>query len=153
MIYHTVDGENYEELFPGTTVYKNKLGGTVIVFSGTPVAPMDYLNGFSFLTYSRKQSLIKMLKETGNLPIYYDGHEEMYVKSGKMPNGERLLAFINIGFDPVEEIVLGTELPIKKASWLTPDGKLKKAKVRRENGKVIVKKGINTLDPVILIVK
>ncbi len=153
MVYHTVDNENYEELFPGTTVYKNKLGGTAVVFAGTPVAPMTYQDGFSFLTYSRKQSLIKMLKESGNLPIYFDGGEEMYVKSGKLPSGERLLAFINIGFDPVEEIRLGGDLPIKKASYLTPDGKLKKVKIRKENGKIIIKKGINTLDPVILIVK
>ena len=114
---------------------------------------MTYQDGFSFLTYSRKQSLVKMLKDTENLPVYYDGQEEMYFKSGKLPSGERLLAFINIGFDPVEEIVLGTDLPIKKASYITPDGKLKKVKIRKENGKVIIKKGINTLDPVVLVLK
>ncbi len=153
MIYHTVDRENYTDLFPGTTIYKNKLGGTAIVFAGTPVAPLNYLDGFSFLTYSRKRQLVKLLEKTGNLPVYYDGQEEMYFKAGKMPSGEMLLAFINIGLDPAEEIALGTKLDIKKARCLTPDGKLKSLKIRKGNGKIFINKQINTLDPVIILVK
>jgi len=153
MTYHTVDKEHYTELFPGTTVYKNKLGGTVVVFAGTPIAPMNYLDGFAFLSYSRKRQLIHLMSDCGALPIYYDGQEEMYFKAGKRPNGEMLLALINIGFDPAEEIVLGTDLTFQQASYLTPEGELKELEIRTEPGKLIIKKDICPLTPVILLLK
>lgn len=153
MTYHTVDRENYTELFPGTTVFENSFGGTIVVFAGTPVAPMNYSDGFSFLTYSRKQQLVELLSRMGNLPVYYDGQEEMYFKYGVMQNGERLLAFLNLGFDPVDKIVLRTELSPTSVRVLLPDGGFRRLPFYKEGDKLMIHKKINTLDPVILLIK
>lgn len=153
MIYHTVDEENYTPLFPGTTVYKNSLGGTVVVFSGTPVTEMNYSDAFSFLNYSRKQQFIKLLTQSGNLPVYYDGTEEMYMKTGKLSNGDTLCAFINIGFDPVCEINVVCDRKVTEVKILDKTGELKPCNFRIQDKKLIVEKSIYTLDPVVIILK
>ena len=153
MIYHTVDSENYTPLFPGTTVYKNSLGGTVIVFSGTPVTEMNYSDAFSFLNYSRKQQFIKLLTQSGNLPVYYEGTEEMYMKSGRLSNGDTLCAFINIGYDPVYEINVVCDRKVTEVKILDKTGELKPCNFRIQDKKLIVEKSIYTLDPVVLILK
>ena len=60
MVYNTVDGEHLTFLFPGTAIYKNKLGGTIFTFSGTPRTRYILTEAFSYLNYSRKQQLTRM---------------------------------------------------------------------------------------------
>ena len=112
---------------------------------------MNYLDGFSFLTYSRKKQLIRLLSESGCLPIYYDGQEEMYLKAGRRANGEMLLALLNLGFDATEEIVLCTDEEINEVRYLTLDGALEKVEFRKEGNKLIVDKELFPLTPVILV--
>lgn len=153
MIYHTIDNKNYTPLFPGTTVYKNSLGGTVIVFSGTPVVESNYLEGFSFLNWSRKQQFVNLLSECGQLPVYYEGGEEVYLKSAKMPDGKLFCSLFNFGFDIIEEVVLVTEKEISNVQVIDNDGKLKKCEFSVKDEKVIVNYPVYTLNPVIFIIE
>ena len=149
---NTVDGENYEELFPAVTVFENSLGGTVITFSGTPVADFNLVDAFSFLTYSRKQQLISLLAPTGNLPIYYPGDEEVYLKVAKTQSGEYLAAIFNIGLDPIESIDLVCDFTPKAVKILTPNGEINEIPFTYENGKISVDVGAKTLEPIVLFI-
>ncbi|MBQ0104530.1 MAG: hypothetical protein KBT47_00660, partial [Armatimonadetes bacterium] len=70
-VYHLERGTNKVSMFPGVTKYKNSLGGTSVVFCGTPTAAFQYTEAFSYLCVSRKLQLINLLKEAGELPVYY----------------------------------------------------------------------------------
>ena len=149
---NTVDGESYEKLFPAVTVYKNELGGTVITFSGTPVSEFNLVEAFSFLTYSRKKQLIKLLEKTGNLPIYFPGDEEVYLRVAECESGEYLAAVFNIGLDPIENLSLNCQFTPKDVSILTPKGEKEKIPFTFENGKLSLNIEAKTLDPVVLFI-
>jgi hypothetical protein len=150
---NTVDNENYEKLFPAVTVYQNSLGGTVITFSGTPVAEFNIVEAFSFLTYSRKQQLVSLLEQTGNLPLYYPGDEEVYLKVAETENGETFVALFNIGLDPIEKLELCCDFEPKSVKILTPNGETEKIPFVFTNGKISLDVGANTLEPVVLFIE
>lgn len=150
---NTVDNENYEKLFPAVTVYQNSLGGTVITFSGTPVAEFNIVEAFSFLTYSRKQQLVSLLEQTGNLPLYYPGDEEVYLKVAETENGETFVALFNIGLDPIEKLELCCSFEPKSVKILTPNGETEKIPFVFTNGKISLDVGANTLEPVVLFIE
>ncbi len=140
-----------ERLFPAVTRFKNELGGTVVVFSGTPNVPFSYLTAFAFLNENRKKQLIKLMKESGNLPVYYSGDAEVFLKTGITKSGERLTAIFDISFDKLEEIPLVFECKPKKIKRLMPSGELKDCEFINENGITTVNEAAETLNPVILI--
>lgn len=150
---NTVDSENFENLFPAVTVFENSIGGTVITFSGTPVAEFNLVEAFSFLTYTRKQQLIRLLMPTGNLPLYYPGDEEVYMKLAETESGEYLAAIFNIGLDPIENIDLISGFTPKAVKILTPSGEIEKIPFVFTNGKISIDIGARTLEPVILFIE
>lgn len=154
-VYHSVDKVNFDHLFPGTTVFKNELGGTSVVFCGTPKAKFNLVEAFSFLNYSRKQQFIRLMNESGEMPVYYPNDEEMYFCAADMPGGKLLCALFNIGFDPIEktELVFGSD--IKSAYKLMPDGSMNEVKTEKadENGKYVFDTCCNPVEPLILIVE
>ena len=152
-VCHSLDNTNFTYLFPGTTFYKNKLGGNVIVFCGTPVTTFHYATAFSFLNQSRKKQMAKILKETGNLPLYYDSDEEVYLKCAKYDGDKLFVAMFSMGFDIIEEINLKTEKDVKKVKMLTCDGTYKECEFEKRDGGIIVKEIMYTLNPVILILE
>ena len=149
-VVNTLDYTNYTELFPGTTIYKNELGGTVFTFCGTPVSNFHIAEAFSFLTYSRKEQLVNMLKQTNELPVYYVGDEEVYLKCADMENGDTFVAFFNIGFDPIEKICLDCSFTPSKIEYLTPNGQSKEVNFEIKGSNVEIDISANTLYPVIL---
>ena len=152
-VLNTKDYESYEVLFPGTTVFKNELGGTVITFCGTPVSEFNIVEAFSFLSYSRKEQFINMLKPTGNLPVYYPNDEEVYLKVAEMENGEELVALFNIGLDPIEKIELACDFEPKTVKMLMPNGKSKKISFTKAGEKITLDAKANTLEPVVLFIE
>ncbi len=150
MCYHTVDRVHRTPLFPASTIYKNSLGGTVHVFCGTPITPFAFTTAFSFLNQSRKKQMVKMLRDCGNLPIYYTGDEEVYLKAATMPDGGLFCALFNIGFDPIEELTLQCESEVSSVQLLTPEGTWKPCSFRTENDIIVVETPAYTLHPVIL---
>ena len=64
--YHLCGGFEKKPLSPAVTVFKNPLGGTSVVFCGTPETEFNYLETFSFLNESRKKQLADILYKTNN---------------------------------------------------------------------------------------
>ncbi len=151
-IYHSLDGKNKTPLMPGVTAYKNSLGGFVCVFAGIAKVPYHFTTAFSFLNESRKKQLASLLKESGNLPVYYTEDAEVYLKAGIMPDGGLMVAVFNLGFDILDSIPLHFEKDVKSISMLTSCGSLKNIDFTKEDGIVNVKEKAYTLEPVILYV-
>lgn len=152
-VYTTVDQENYEYLFPGATVFKNKLGGTVITFAGSPVAEFNLVEAFSFLTYSRKQQMIELLNKIGELPVYYPGDEDVYLKVADMPNGDTFVALFNISLDTIESLKLVCNFKARAFEMLLPSGETKNVDFTCENDTYTLNIDAKTLDPVVVFVK
>ena len=149
-VYNALDQENYTYLFPGTTIYQNSLGGTVVTFCGTPLANYTLTEAFSFLNYSRKQQLIRMMKQAGELPIYYPNDEEVYLRAADMEDGGLFTAVFNIGLDPIDQLELVCERDVKRIEKLMPDGSRKEIAFTGEDGVLKLDSPCFTLDPVIL---
>ena len=152
-ILHSLTDEDFEYLFPGTTIFKNELGGTVVVFCGTPMAEFDYLQAFSFLNYSRKQQIIRLAKIMGELPVYYPGDQEVYLRAADMEDGTLFVAAINISLDPIEKLSLVFEKEVSKIETLMPDGSRREISFRKDGEEYILDTPCNILTPVILFVK
>jgi len=149
-VIHVPDRIHEESLFPGTTIFRNSLGGTSIVFCGTPDTPYGYATASSFLNAPRKNQIISMLKDTGNLPIYYPGDMEVYMRAGYLPDNTLLCALFNIGLDCMEEITLVCEKEITSVQMLTPEGTRKFCSFYVENSILHVQVSAGVLMPVVL---
>ncbi|MBQ4585817.1 MAG: hypothetical protein IJA82_06380 [Clostridia bacterium] len=152
-VCNTTDYESYERLFPATTIYKNQLGGLIFTFCGTPVSEFHLDKAFSFLTYSRKEQLIDMLKRTGELLVYYPGDEEVYLKTAEMENGDVFVSLFNLGTDPIESLELVCEFEAKEFYKLMPNGKEELVSFKKADNLYILDTSANTLDPVVLFIK
>lgn len=153
MTYNTVDYEHFEPLFPGSVIFKNSLGGTVFTFAGSPNTDYNLIEAFSFLNYSRKEQLINMLRKTDELPAYFPGDEEVYLRVADMPDGGLFCAVFNLGLDPIEKLDMVFEKTISKIEKLLPDGTRKEISFMVDGDKYILDTECNTLDPVVIFVK
>lgn len=151
--YFSCDRKNLTMLFPGSTVYQNKLGGTCITFAGTPVAPYTYTDAFSFLSAGRKQQLIRLLKETNNLPVYYPGDAEVYLRAGYLPDGSLLTAVFDISFDPLEKLELVVESKVMEVSVLRGDGTFAPCSFSQQGDTLIVDHEVQPLLPAVFVIK
>lgn len=149
-VCHLKDGKEEIELFPGVTVYERENGTHAVVFSGTPKAKFNYIEPFSFLTESRKAQIVRLLDESGNLPVYYVGDEEVYMKAGDL-DGSLFVALFNIGLDPIQEIRLRTQKDVKSAKLLTNDGKFMPVSFRLCDTDIVIEASLLTLEPVVLL--
>ena len=152
-VYHTLDKVDLEPLFPGSTVFRNSLGGLAVTFCGTPRAEFNLAQAFSFLNESRKLQLIRLLQQAGELPIYYPGDEEVYMKAAETADGELLCALFNIGTDPIEEVSVVVEKIPEKIFVLQPDGTRAEVSFRMDGHTAILDLPCHTLTPVILFLR
>lgn len=153
MTYHLVGGKERKPLFPGVTVYKNELGGTAVTFCGQTDTPFSYGTAFSFLNESRKLQLIDLMKHYGDLPVYYPGDAEVYLRAAYMPDNSLFCGFFNIGLDPIEEIELVCDREISQVEMLMPDGSRKTCEFEQLGDTLTVREPAYTLNPVILFLK
>ena len=153
MVYAMEDGKTYTPLFPGVTEFKNDLGGTVYVFSGTPQAAFKYYEAFSYLVEPRKEQLIEFMRETGNLPIYYPDDADVYLKAGTLPTGDLLCAFINLTLDEIENVTLVPNRKISDIKALSPSGEWCEVNFTDIDGALTLDIPAITLHPVILKLK
>lgn len=149
-VIHTVDGERMTDLFPGVTAYKNPAGGTAFVFCGTPRTNYNLTEAFSFLNYSRKEQLIGMMRSVGELPIYYPGDAEMYLRVAEMPDGGWFCALFNIGLDPIENLPLICESDVAKIEVLQPNGSFSPVVFTKNDDALTLDLPCLPLQPVIL---
>ena len=119
--HRPIDGVK-KPLSPAVTLLNRGKHKNTVVFAGTPNADHNYMEGFSFLNESRKKQLIDIFKRAGALPIYYDGDEEVLLRAGRIRDGRLLSCFINLGYDPLDELDLGINFTPSEISYLDPDG-------------------------------
>lgn len=150
--YYTPDGgTTIKTLFPASTRYKNNLGGTAIVFCGTPVSEHNYLEGFSFLNETRKLQLTSLLTENGLMPIYYSGDAEMLARAGKISEGRMLAVFTNLGYDILDELELCCDMKVQNIEIMKPNGDFESVGFMQSGHNVTVDITVNPVDPIILI--
>ena len=111
------------------------------------------MNAFGFLSYTRKKQFISLFKNTGNMPAYCIGDEELYFKCASLCDGRLLCAVFNFGFDPMEEIEMYFDTEPKKITKLMPDGKEQQISFTKSENGYIIDSCCNTLEPVILFVE
>ncbi len=150
-VYHSVDGVQFERLFPGSTVFQNELGGQIFLFSGTPKARFDITEAFSFLNLSRKQQLIRILKEANELPVYYPSDEDVYFRAADMEDGSLFCALFNLSSDPIEETQLICNRTIRSIERLMPSGEWQPQSFRSDDTHTYtVDVRCEHLDPIVL---
>ena len=129
----TVDSTLYKQLergkrlplCPGATRFGRE-GGETVVFAGTPDTKFSLTEAFSFLSAPRKTQLLRILRPTGCLPVYYPGDAEVYLRAGRMPDGSLFCGFFNIGLDEIDGVELTVDKIPSSVLRLTPDGKWEK---------------------------
>lgn len=151
MVCNLVHGT--EHLFPGSVVYKNKLGGTVITFAGTPKTKYNIAEAFAFLNETRKRQLIRLLAETGELPAWMPGDEELYFRAGDLPDGRLLLSVFNLGLDPMETTDVCLARTPRRITRLTPDGRETEVSFTFADGVYTIESPCNPVDPAIFFVE
>ena len=152
-VYTRPDGKTRIPLHLGASSYKNSLGGTANVFCGTPLARFVYFEAFSFLNESRKAQLVEMMRESGNLPVYYPGDAEVYMKAGNLGD-DIFCAFINIGLDNLDEVTLVCDREVKEIKRLNSDGAYDICNfTKSDDGVITVDVPAMILDPVVLLIK
>ncbi len=152
-VYHSGDAKITKDyLFPGSTIYKNPLGGTTVVFSGTPVCDFYYTEGFSFLNESRKNQFIRLLKSINQLPLYYPEDAEIYLRAGYIGDGKILAVLFNLGFDTLEEVPMVIEGSVDSVMNLEPDGTFKACDFVVQNNNLTIDTELKPLEPKALII-
>lgn len=109
-------------LSPAVTLYRRENGAFTVVFSGTPNADFTYYEAFSFFNDSRREEIIYILKEAGELDVCLDTDNEICLRAGYVKSGELMCTLINLGYDPEEEIKIYFKNTPKSARILRPDG-------------------------------
>ncbi len=145
-----VHGAKMTKLFPAVTLYKNKLGGTIVTFSGTPVCPFTFSDGFGFLNQTRKAQLVSLANKINPLPACYVGDEEVFCKAGKMKDGSIFVAIFPTSYDEIEQIKLGVNKRISSVKVLSPDGEKRDAHFNQKDGVVTINHSATPLNPEIL---
>lgn len=149
--HRPIDGEK-KKLSPAVTLLDRGEGKISVVYCGTPDAEHNYMEGFSFLNESRKRQFIDIFKRAGALPIYYEGDEEVLMRAGKIKDGRLLSAFINLGYDPLDELDIVTDFIPEEITYLSPEGKeVKLDFVLSEGGRVKVMTELSPMYPLVLI--
>ncbi len=150
LCYHCHNGVHNETLFPATTVYKNSLGGTVIVFGGDARTEFHYTTAFSMLNDTRKRQLIRLLNEYGDLPVYVPDDDEIYLRVADMPDGSLLCGVFNISLDPIDNIRLVCKKIPERIEYLDCDGTFKPCNFTANGNVVVLDLSAQILTPVIL---
>ena len=152
-VYHLRDGIYKDILFPGVTSYKNELGGTTVVFSGSAVFDHSLVQAFGWLNESRKAQIVNILADLGALPIYYPDDAEVLLKAGRTKDGKLLCAAVDMSLDPIEEFPFVTELEVKSVKRLCPDGSYEELSFTKNGNRYTTSATANVFDPLVLIIE
>lgn len=152
-MYHLHNGEEIIPLFPSVTSYQNELGGNIVVFCGTPKTPFTYTDAFAMLCETRKEQMVKILKESGNLPLYYKDEGDLLLKVGELPSGELLCAVFDLNFDPLENIAFGVEKDVISVRRMTANGEEQYCDFEMKDKVCTVNSVIYPMQPAIFFIK
>ena len=152
-VYHLRDGVYKDILFPGVTSYKNELGGTTVVFSGSANFNHSLVHAFGWLNESRKRQIVNILNDLGELPVYYPDDAEVLLKAGKTKDGKLLCAAVDVSLDPIEEFPFVTDFEVKSVKRLCPDGSYEELSFTKNGNHYTTSATANVFDPLVLIIE
>ena len=136
---------------PGTILYKNAAGGTVVTRS-LAVG----VNRYNDEAPEIKMFLLEIFNrlEPGVIPFYVGEEQPVYFRCGKFDDGNGyLLALVNLSFDSLKNIPLCTENEVSSVEFLDGDGVYKPLKFKKCDGGVVIEKSVLSYEPVILRVR
>ena len=156
----TVDSTLYKQLErgerlplgPGTTRFVRE-GGETVVFAGTPDTQFKLTEAFSFLSAPRKTQLLRILRPTGCLPVFYPGDAEVYLRAGRMHDGALFCGFFNIGMDELDEVKLTVDRIPSSILRLTPDGKWESVRFSVEGDTLTLSVRAEILSPEVFLLR
>lgn len=151
--YNLKNGTKLQRLFPAVTEYENKLGGKVVVFCGKVDFNYGIGGPFSYLNESRKAQFVQILKASGNLPIYCEGDEQVYVKYAVTEKGDGWCMLLNTGFDVMDEIRICTTKQIRTVKILDGYGNYNDCNFEKTSIGISVKIVLKTLMPQIILLQ
>lgn len=141
-------------LAPAVTLLERENGRLTVVFSGTPNANFNYMEGFAFLNETRKAQLIALLRRAGALPVYLDGDDEVCLRAGYLSDGTLLAALFELGIDPIDSPRIFLEKKPERISLMLPNGDLAPVEFSEdESGIYSLNIRIEPLYPSILMIK
>ena len=154
-IYYLKNGKEKQMLAPSVTLFENSLGGKVIVYAGKAKTNFTYTEAFSLLNQPRKAQLVRLFDEITDLPVYYDGDLEVYMKAAYIEGEENTImaTLFNIGLDPLDEITLGLRKTPTSVEYLTPDGERKPVSFTKTDLGISVDLPFITLEPQVIFLK
>lgn len=115
--------ESVMELGAALTLFENARGGRVVILSGSLNA-QHAMASFGYYDEDRKRQLVAMLSwiTRAELPFYYPGDAEVYLKLRRFHDGRYLLGLFNLGHDPLETIPLLSSHKLTVVESLTAEG-------------------------------
>jgi len=140
-------------LAPAVTKFRRDDGKITVVFCGSPCANFSYTEGFAFLNESRKAQLTALLQEAGALPVYAVGDDELCLRAGYLADGSLLCAVFQLGMDPMDALTLHLEKAPAEIRLLLPDGTDVPVEFTRDGNCYILQVRVETLYPVVLIIR
>lgn len=154
-VYHhrkSALSEDSVPLTPGAIKFRNASGGVVITVANTLPGSVSLGTPFSFYNQTRKAQIIGFLGQLGYDAPYYPGDAEVMLKWGRDKDGNRLLAVLAIGHDPLDTLPLVFPSGVRpvSAERLGDDGKWRKVSVLKENGnRVVFETCIDFIEPAV----
>ena len=98
--------------------------------------------------------MVQLLRESGNLPVWYLEDEPVYLRAAYIGDTKELMvAFFNIGMDPLDEIPLGLDRKTITVERLLPDGTRAACNFHEQEPGIVVETEARIMDPVILFIK
>lgn len=152
-VYHTDRRLDVQEtLYPGVTRHKTSFGGECIVFCGTPDMPFKYFSAFSLLNETRKRQFIDILSKNDHLPIYYPEDAELYLRAGRLPDGEIFAVAFNLSQDAIDEFSLVIKNGASRIEYLNENGERIPCDFEVQSGVTYVKRSLAAMEPLALII-
>lgn len=152
-VYHLRDGICKDIMFPGVTSYKNELGGTVVVFAGSACFDFNLVDAFGFINESRKNQLVQIMTDLGELPVYCPEDSEVLMKAARMSDGRMLCALLEMGLDTIDGLELVIRRDVKEIKRLNCKGEYEKVAFERDGELFRLDVTVDPFDPLILIVE
>jgi hypothetical protein len=139
-------------MYPGVCRNKTSIGGECIVFCGTPDAPFTYRTAFSMLNETRKRQIIGILKDSGELPVYYPEDAEVYLRAGRLSDGSMMVALFNLSQDMLEDIPLVISERVSFVDVLDENGERQRCEFEFDGECVRIKRQALAMEPCVFII-
>jgi len=115
-------------VMPGSTFFRNSLGGKVIVMSMN-IGSWHYM---AVLNNTRKLQILNCLKRLGGLPAWLPEFQNAKFVCGLLPDSSLLCTAINYSYDPLP-LNIGVDRPVSQVFELMPEGDFRELEFSRQD--------------------